>query len=143
MEFTTQNGGKSVVINEASFKDAVELKKAVVKCLLKTGIDINNLQKIDASNLFSTLFELIINVDTSDEFDKAVMNCLSNCLYGCNKINENLFNDKPEAREDYYELVTKCCEVNLRPFFKSLVSELKTRFQTLKIESPEQESPQA
>lgn len=143
MEFTTQNGKKAVIINEASFKHAVELKKAVVKCLLKTGIDINNLQKIDTSKLFNTLCESVIHLDTSDEFDKAVMNCLSECLYGCSKINEALFDDKPEAREDYYELVTKCCEVNLRPFFKSLVSELKTRFQTLKIESLVQESQQA
>lgn len=139
MEFVTQNGQKTVEIKEASFKDASELKKAVVKALSKSGIDLSNLEKIGTKNLFQTIFDFVINVDTSDEFDKAVMNCLSNCVYDSfYKINENLFNDKPETREDYYEIVAKCCEVNLRPFFKSLVSELKRRYATLKAENQEQ-----
>lgn len=139
MEFVTQNGQKTVEIKEASFKDASELKKAVVKALSKSGIDLSNLEKIGTKNLFQTIFDFVINVDTSDDFDKAVMNCLSNCIYdGFFKISENLFNDKPETREDYYEIVAKCCEVNLRPFFKSLVSELKRRYATLKAENQEQ-----
>lgn len=139
MEFKTQNGQKTVEIHEASFKDASELKKAVVKALSKSGIDLSNLGMIDTKNLFQTIFDFVINVDTSDEFDKAVMKCLANCVYdGFYKINENLFNDKPEIREDYYEIVAKCCEVNLRPFFKSLVSELKHRYATLKAENQEQ-----
>lgn len=139
MEFVTQNGQKTVEIKEASFKDASELKKAVVKALSKSGIDLSNLEKIGTKNLFQTIFDFVINVDTSDDFDKAVMNCLSNCIYdGFFKINENLFNDKPETREDYYEIVSKCCEVNLRPFFKSLVSELKRRYATSEAKNREQ-----
>lgn len=136
MEFVTQNGNKKVEIKEASFKDASNLKKAVMKCLLNTdalkGVNIDSLQGVDSSKLFDSLGQMLINMDTSEEFDKAIMNCLSNCIYdGFFKINEQLFDDKPEAREDYYEIVSKCTEVNLRPFFKSLVSELKQRFQTL------------
>ena len=136
MEFVTQNGGKKVEIKEASFKNACNLKKAVMKCLLNTdalrGVNIENLQGVDASKIFDSLGQMLINMDTSEEFDKAIMACLTDCIYdGFFKINEQLFDDKPEAREDYYEIVSKCAEVNLRPFFKSLVSELKQRFQTL------------
>lgn len=136
MEFVTQNGGKKVEIKEASFKNACNLKKAVMKCLLNTdalkGVNIENLQSVDASKIFDSLGQMLINMDTSEEFDKAIMACLADCIYdGFFKINEQLFDDKPEAREDYYEIVSKCAEVNLRPFFKSLVSELKQRFQML------------
>lgn len=136
MEFVTQNGNKKVEIKEASFKDASNLKKAVMKCLLNTdalkGVNVENLQGVDSTKLFDSLGQMLINMDTSEEFDRAIMNCLSNCIYdGFFKITEQLFDDKPEAREDYYEIVSKCTEVNLRPFFKSLVSELKQRFQTL------------
>jgi len=136
MEFVTENGKKRVEINEASFRDAVNLKKAAFKCLLKmpdfSSLDVTTLEGINTSKLFESLAQLIINIDTSDEFDNAIMKCLSCCVYdGFYKIDENLFNDKAEAREDYYEIVSKCAEVNLRPFFKSLVSELKQRFKAI------------
>lgn len=143
MEFITQNGGKKVEIKEASFQDASNLKKAVMKCLLNTdalkGIKLDSLQSVDPSKIFDSLGQMLINMDTSEEFDKAIMACLSNCIYdGFYKINEQMFNDKPETREDYYEIVSKCVEVNLRPFFKSLVSELKQRFQALSKEESQE-----
>lgn len=144
MKFTTQNGQKEVTINEATFKDAAALKKAAMKCLLDTNviknIDAKGLQNTDITKLFDALFQLIINMDTSDEFESALMECLKSCIYdGFFKITPQLFDDKPEIREDYYEIVSKCCEVNLRPFFKSLVSELKIRFQLLTHEPLEQQ----
>lgn len=145
MEFITQNGNKKVEIKEASFRDAVNLKKAAFKCLLKlpdfSGLNINDLGSINTSKLFESLAQLIINVDTSDEFDSAIMKCLSTCIYdGFYKIDEKLFDDKAEAREDYYEIVSKCAEVNLRPFFKSLVSELKQRLSQIQIKDENQKS---
>lgn len=130
MEFITQNGRKKVEIKEASFKDASNLKKAVMKNILavsqQNGIpDINGL---DITKLLDLATQIIINADTSDEFGNAVFACLNGWIYdGFFKINMQLFDDKPEIREDYYEIVVKCVEVTLRPFFKSLCSELKSR----------------
>lgn len=138
MEFTTQNTNKSVLIEAASFKDAVNLKKSTMKCLtgVSKDLDFSNLTDIDVSKFFDTLAQLIINLDTSEEFETAVFECLKCCIYDYNerniKITRQLFDDIPELREDYYEIVTKCCEVNLRPFFKSLSTELSTRFKTIK-----------
>ena len=139
MEFTTQNGNVKVEIKPASFKEAVNLKKAVAK-----GLTGKNILKSDASNLMdikldSTL-QLLVDIDTSDEFETAVMECLKCCIYDKGgkslKINAQLFDDIPEAREDYYEIITKCCEENLRPFLKSLVSEFNNRLKTIPNESP-------
>jgi hypothetical protein len=143
MKFTTQNGQKEVTITEAPFKSAVNLKKAVMKCLLKVealkNVDFNNLQGLDPTKIFDAIAQMIINVDTSDEFESCVMDCLSICIYdNFHKITQQLFDDKPETREDYYEIVSKCCEVNLRPFFKSLISELQTRFSRMELTTQEQ-----
>lgn len=136
MDFVTQNGKKKVEIKEASFKDASNLKKATMRCLLNANalenIDVSSINSIDATKILDSICQFIINMDTSEDFDKAMMSCLSSCIYDeFYKIDERLFDDKPEIREDYYEIVSKCAEVNLRPFFKSLVSELKQRFQKL------------
>lgn len=134
IEFTTKNGRKEVKINEASWRDASLLKKEALKCLGNTSVlnDVKNLTQLNSTVLFGEISKLIIGLDTSIEFENAIMKCLSGCIYdGTHKIDENLFNDIPEAREDYYEIVSKCCEVNLRPFFKSLISEFKTRFASL------------
>ena len=133
MEFKTQNGNVLVEILPASFRDASNLKKAVAKGL--TGS--NLLDNVNTANLMDikidSIIQILVNIDTSDEFERAVMECLKCCIYdkGVNniKITPQLFDDIPQAREDYYEIVTKCCEENLRPFFKSLASEFKTRFQ--------------
>lgn len=143
MEFITQNGNKECIITAASFKDAVNLKKAVMKCLLNVdtlkGVNLDNLQGLDSTKIFDALGKLIVNMDVSEDFEKAVFSCLSICLYNGFKINMQLFDDFAEAREDYYEIISKCCEVNLNPFLKSLVSELKQRFQKMIENIPEQQ----
>lgn len=136
MEFTTQNGQKEVVINCASFKDASNLRKAVMKSIIESdfskGLDKGALESLNLTTMLDVGLKLILNADTSEIFEKAIFECLKVCLYdGNHKITSQLFDDIPEAREDYYEIVSKCCEENLRPFFKSLVTEFQTRMNQL------------
>ena len=146
MNFITQNCQKEVVLNTASFKDAMSLKKAAMKSILESnmrgGIDIADFKTAEISKILDIIAHAIVNADTSDEFEAAVFKCLERSHYDKKQINAQLFDDFPEAREDYYELIVKCCEVNLRPFFKSLVSELKTRLETMMKKDPEQKSQQ-
>lgn len=139
MEFTSQNTNVNIEINSASFKDASNLKKAVAKGLIGKDLGFNN-SLMDIK--LDSILQLLVDIDTSDEFEKAVMECLKCCVYdkgGKNlKITSQLFDDIPEAREDYYEIVTKCCEENLRPFFKSLASEFKNRLAMIPEESLKQ-----
>lgn len=129
MEILIQNGNVTVDIIPASFKDACNLKKAVAKGLIGKDLGLNNSNLMDIK--LDSILQLLVDIDTSDEFEKAVTECLKYCIYdkgGKNlKITAQLFDDIPEAREDYYQIVTKCCEVNLLPFFKSLASEFNTR----------------
>lgn len=142
MEFITQNGNVAIEITPASFKEACNLKKAVGKSLTGKGF----LSDVDTTSLMDvkldSILQLLVDIDTSDEFEKAVLECLKSCIYdkgGRNiKITAQLFDDIPEAREDYYEIITKCVEENLRPFLKSLVSEFKHRLSTLPEENLEQ-----
>lgn len=140
MEFMTQNCNVTIEVKPASFKDACNLKKAVAKGLTGKDLGLNGSSLMDIK--LDSILQLLVDIDTSDEFEKAILECLKCCIYdkgGKNiKITAQLFDDIPEAREDYYEIVTKCCEVNLRPFFKSLASEFKTRLETLTNENPEQ-----
>lgn len=141
MQFTTENTNKEVLINPAPMKIAGQLKKVIMKELPQViqDVDLGNLTNLDMSIVFNKLSLLISNLDSSDEFENAIYNCLQSCIYDYDgekiKITPQLFDDKPEVREDYYQIITKCCEVNMRPFFKSLYSELTTRFKTLKVEN--------
>lgn len=142
MEFITQNGGVAIEIKPASFKDACALRKAVSKSLmgqnLLGGADISNILDIKVDSIM----QLLINIDTSEDFEKSIQECLKVCIYdkgGKNlRITSQLFDDIESAREDYYEIIIKCCEVNLRPFFKSLASEFKARLKMIPENSPEQ-----
>lgn len=131
MEFITSNTGKKVVIKPATFQDACELKKETMKCIsnsnLLKGLDFTNFASLDANKVFGALSELITNIDSSSEFENAIFKCLGRCTCDGISISRQLFDDKPELREDYYEIITHCCEENLRPFFKSLYSELSKR----------------
>lgn len=136
MEFITQNGNKKVEIKPASFREANDLKKIILKSL---G---NNADKIKINgdvNLLEILPKILIELETSAEFESAVNKCLIHCIYDSfYKIDEQLFDAHPEAREDYYEILTTCVEVNIRPLWKSLISELKKRIQGIPTENPVQ-----
>lgn len=135
MEFITKNGQKDVIINIASFKDASNLRKAVMKSIIESdftaNLDKKALENIDITTLLDVCLKLIINTDMSDYFEKTIFECLQTCIYDNHKITLQLFDDIVEAREDYYEIISKCCEENLRPFFKSLVSEFQARWSQL------------
>lgn len=136
MEFVTSNNQKKVVINTASFKEMNALKKEAMKCIQQiadAGL-LDNVKDLSTATALDAIIKVLISADTSPDFEKALFDCLKHCLYDeFYSINEKLFEDKPEAIEDYYEIVAKCVEENLRPFFKSLVTAFNTNLQKLNI----------
>ena len=132
-EFKGCNGAK-IVINEASWGDVRKLKKVLAIELLKLGIDIDkeflgqteeNLMV--GSKLFQLLKDVYLTLEASDDFNDEIMNCLQYCTYDNIQIKEQLFDDKPEAREDYYDMVIGCLEVNLSPFIKKILSKFSNQ----------------
>ena len=144
-EFICKNSGKRVKIIPASFRNACKLKVEAMKCLKDSGILIKlkeSLGNIQLSALLKELATLVISLDTSEGFNNAIMECLNVCICdNSHAITEQYFNDCPVLWEDYYEIVIACCEVNLRPFFKSLSSELSTLLPQTE-ELQQQELPQ-
>lgn len=128
-EFKGENGAR-IVINLASFKEATALKKAIEKELLKTEVklDAKSLQEINEKysmiEFINIAKNFIFSCETSDEFERVLFDCLKHCTYDSIQIKEQLFDDVPEAREDYYIIVFECIKENVLPFFKSLPSKL-------------------
>ena len=121
MEFITTNAKKKIKIVPASFKEQLELKNEFWK-VLQSNPEITNIFK-ENDNSFDCAVKAILSADTSDAFIAKVFRCLASCIYeDVKKIDELLFEDVPELREDYYEIIFECCKVNLNPFFKSRAS---------------------
>lgn len=136
-EFKCENTGNSVIINVAPMEDVQRLKQVILNELKKSPMGIkltggeNSLfeKELDFTGMIDFVKNTLIGIDTSEDFQDAIFNCLQYCTYKkVYKIDKELFdrNDVPEAREDYYEIIFACVEENLRPFIKSLISTWKT-----------------
>lgn len=138
MEFITTNAKRKIKIVPASFRDQINLKNEFWN-VLKANPEIGSLFK-EGANSLETAIKGILFADTSDKFIANVFKCLASCIYeDVKKIDELLFEDVPELREDYYEIVFECCKVNLTPFFKSLSSALLKALETIPSDNPKQE----
>ena len=133
-ECTTVNGNATLILNEATFQDCIILQSVVMEEAKKLKLDIGEMEidfsGIGLSNLLDTVKDLFFGLMTSDKFDRIIFKCLSSCTYNGIKITKQLFDDVPEARGDYYQIIKECLEVNLNPFIKSLTSQLLTLLPT-------------
>ncbi len=125
MEFTAPTG-KTVIINVASWKDAKALKKAIEREVVMGG---------------SLNISTVLTVDASDAVDAALWPCLARCLYDGQKIVETTF-DSPDARRDYYDIVTACVKENLGPLAESLRLKF-LQYGLLKAQATTSESPKS
>jgi len=136
-EFKAMSTGNSIVINCAPMKDVQRLKQVIFNELKKSPIGIKLVggdktlfeKEIDFTGVIDFIKDTLIGIDTSDDFEEAIYNCLQYCTYKkVYKIDRELFDreDIPEARQDYYEIIFACIEENLRPFIQSLISTWKT-----------------
>lgn len=142
MDIITKTSNTPISINASPLKTALKLKKEAINCLLRAGI-IKDLdfKSLDFSNIGNKILNVLLEIETSETFEAALLECLKSCILDLDgikhKITFELFDEHPELREDYYQIILNCLEVNLRPFLNSLVSEFKTRLKTMKIDSQE------
>jgi hypothetical protein len=113
-EFTATSGVE-IVINPAPWKDAKELKKAIERVV--------DLDTLGAMNGLASFIKAAVIVDSSDEVERALFQCLARCTRDGQKITEAMFDDV-EARKDYYDIAEACIKENLSPLFVSLFSKL-------------------
>jgi len=131
-DFKTQNTGARVVINPAPYKTVLNLKRVLLKEIKQnsiglkiTGNEENLLEKsLDFTGCIDFMKNVLIGADISEDVEIAIFDCLKYCTYNTTqKIDQDLFDNNPESREDYYEIIISCIEENLRPFIKSLASQ--------------------
>lgn len=128
-ELKGQNGAK-IVINASSMKNVKRLRQCIAKELLKHKIDIGNTNTItDIANtlkdnlpkLVNLIKDVLLGMEISEEFETVIYNCLADCTYNNICIKEQLFDDIPEAREDYDRIILEVIKENLAPFTKGLL----------------------
>lgn len=133
-EFNGSNGAK-IVINSAPFGVVKKLRKCIAQELKNIQIDIGNPDSLAAlkqefgnnvSKYLNSFKNLLLGLETSQDFEDVMWECLKECLYDHKAITPLLFDDIPEAREDYDRIVYEAAKENLGPFFKSLGGLLST-----------------
>ena len=145
-ECTTVNGNAELILNEATFADCLILQSVIMEEAKKLKIDIGEIE-IDfggasVTSLLDSIKDLFLGLMTSEKFDRIVFQCLKNCTYNGIKITKQLFDDVPEARGDYYQIIKECLEINLSPFLKSLTSQLSILLPTTTPDSQVSDSPE-
>lgn len=123
--------GLPIVLNYASIDDvesliqliaqkAKELNITSVVETIASAEGIEDLLSQDITTLLPLLQQIICELEGSSEFNDIVYRLLQVCTYNNVIITKQLFNDKPELREDYYKLKIEVVKFNLAPFLKSL-----------------------
>jgi hypothetical protein len=117
-----------IVINEAGWEDAKNLRNALWREASLGGIDLQALTQIkslgqlkDFDIDLSKIIGAFMLIDSSPIVDRCIMKCLEKSLYNGEKITAKTF-DASEAREDYYAIMVACITLNISPFIKGLVS---------------------
>ena len=90
--------------------------KSLMDVKVLENLDMSDLQDLDVSDIIDKLLGVLMALETSNDFERAVYDCLRECLYdGFYKITPQLFDDKPETREVYY---CKVLRGKPHPFFQ-------------------------
>lgn len=119
-EFTMRSGRK-LVVSISSFEDGNALRKAYLRCQLKSGLQ-GYESEAEAQQLLC-----------DDELEKLFFQCARKAIYAGAKVDPELFDKKDlqeDARSDYFEIFSTVLGVNLKPFFRNASSASSVQRQT-------------
>lgn len=124
----TSATGLPIVLNYASMEDVERLIQLIARKakelnltqVIESLTDVESFMSQDVKVLLPLLQQIICDLESSTEFQEIVYNFLHCCTYNGIVITQQLFDDKPELREDYYTLKLEVVKFNLHPFSKSL-----------------------
>lgn len=116
MKLKTPKG--ELVINSASFEEAMELKRNVLRALDASGFKFSELAEMGNGNT-DGIFRAAMNLVQDQGVYAAIWPCLARCTFRSERIRKDTFEDV-DAREIYLLAAAKCIEENLRPFMIGL-----------------------
>ena len=91
-------------VDLTEFKEA-SLKDLTLEELKELDFDLNKIEGMNLAESTESIILFLLNTDTSPRFEMALFECLKHCTYDNISITPHLFDDLPQARGDYYELV--------------------------------------
>lgn len=121
--------GARIELNPAPFKTVKRLRQVIAKELLAHKIDIGNPKTLkdlkkqigdNISDYVNLVKDVLLGLEVSEEFTDVIYQCMRECTYNKIAINEQLFDDVQEAREDYDKIVMEVIKINIAPFMKPL-----------------------
>lgn len=129
----TSASGLPIILNYANMEDVEQLIQLIARKAkelnlteiirsLSSGMEEFLAQ--DLETILPLLQQVICELEGSEEFNNIVYNLLRVCTYNGIVITRQLFNDKPELREDFYTLKIEVIKFNLSPFLKNLSGRL-------------------
>jgi hypothetical protein len=118
--FTTPTG-KELVVNELRYIESSRLRRAVLSAIKESNVKISD---IDFPNLLSgnkdqmgsavksgaldKLIYVLMQLDLSEELNKALDIAFKRCTWEGKAINTDFFDDNKEAQGDYYFIAAMC-----------------------------------
>ena len=126
-EIVLKSGAK-LEVTVSEFQKAKALQDALLRAAKGAPLSSEFLEQD-----LGALKDLLIQVATSEEVDKALFACLEKCSYKGVRVTRALFDDKDlaeEARADFYDMAWNVVKVNCGPFFKQALSLLKASQKT-------------
>ena len=129
----TSTNGLPIILNYANMEDVEQLIQLIARKAKELNLTevIKSLSSSmeeflaqDLETVLPLLQQIICELESSEEFNNIVYNLLRVCTYNGIVITRQLFNDKPELREDFYTLKIEVIKFNLSPFLKNLSGRL-------------------
>ena len=117
----------------ASFKDALALKRLVMKKIKVGDIDLGDvdpskLQDIAAldtgSGFFKSVISQIVMLEADEEIEEAILKCAKKSTINSEKITYDLFEDV-DMWPHLIDLKVEVLKYNLAPFFRGVLSSLE------------------
>lgn len=120
MQEVILQSGKKLEIQQPRFGAVMDLIRCACREIKKDGLSID-LEAMKTGDILGVILSLV----GSKEFEESFWLVSAGCLYNGERVTQSLFEDRPEAREDYFEIQYKIIEASLKPFGKSLLTMLQ------------------
>jgi len=143
MQDITLKSGNVLKFSVASFIDSIRLTNIIAKAFSQRGLNIKLDRDTELS--FQGLFEKnpdafikgLMDVIFEEFVMDVVFKCAEKCIYvkkGVSmKVTAETFEDE-EARKDFYEVMLKIAQENIKPFFGNLLTVLNQTSETARSE---------
>lgn len=143
MQEITLKSGNILKFSMASFIDSIRLTNIVARAFSQRGLDVKLDRETELS--FQGLFEKnpdafikgLMDVVFEEFVMDVVFKCAEKCVYvkkGVSmKVTQETFEDE-EARKDFYEIMLKIAQENIKPFFGNLLTVLSQASETARSE---------